>query len=89
MGFFWLGSFSALSANHPSAGGLQMIELRSDYPLDHHVSAWMVREIVDHFARAADHFVGGAGGLDPRGSVIRGLPTAHCFSKRLHSEVKG
>ena len=21
------------------------------YPLDHHVSTWMVREIVDHFAR--------------------------------------
>ena len=21
------------------------------YPLDHHVSAWMIREIVDHFAR--------------------------------------
>ena len=29
------------------------------YPLDHHVSAWMVREIVDHFARQW-----GAGGGD-------------------------
>ena len=67
-----------------------------DTELVDHMSAWMVREIMDHFAgqwgggvdrvgdpRSADHF-GGGGGLDPRGSVIRGLPPTNTY---IHPKI--
>ena len=68
-----------------------------DDELVDHVSAWMVREIVDHFARYWEGgfmwairdpriiWGGGKGEfLDPRGSVIRGLPTAPTMQWHTH-----